>query len=68
MVLKAPTLTAPRHSFNAAKNAHSNESSHGHPPNLHIFSPEISERLYQVDIILCVSEAFSSFQDREVSK
>lgn len=68
MVLKAPTLTAPRHSFNAAKNAHSDDSSHGHPPNLDIFSPEISERLCQVDIFLCVSEAFSPFQDRKVSK
>lgn len=68
MVLKAPTLTAPRHSLNAAKNAHSSESSHGHPSNLNIFSPEISERLCQDDIILCVSEAFSPFKDGKVSK
>lgn len=59
MVLKSPTLTAPRHSFNAAKNAHSNESSHGHPPNLSIFSLEMREIFCQSDLIQSVSEAVS---------
>lgn len=54
--------------FQRCKQSHSCESSHGHPSNLNIFSREISERLCQDDIILCVSEAFSPFKDGKVSK
>lgn len=54
MVLKAPTLTAPRRSFSAAENI----PLHGHTPNLSIFSVEINERFCQGDVIQRVSEAF----------